>query len=150
MAESSDLSEWPRSIADAAVLTARKISSTATGGIGRHVGQFSEQFNKCGRGGIGRHVGFRFQWATVQVQVLSPVPKKKGDQTVSFFLWFKERRDLNNLNATVRWTVAGEGWTEPNNYFASCKMQTGLVARTKRQSPYGDCRFFVTHRQLSA
>ncbi len=32
------------------------------------------EFNKCGRGGIGRHVGFRFQWISVQVQVLSPVP----------------------------------------------------------------------------
>ena len=30
----------------------------------------------CGRGGIGRHVGFRFQWISVQVQVLSPVPEK--------------------------------------------------------------------------
>ena len=86
MAESSDLSEWPRSIADAAVLTAREISGTATGGIGRHVGQFSEQFNKCGRGGIGRHVGFRFQWATVQVQVLSPVPKGSHHMVAAAFL----------------------------------------------------------------
>ena len=28
-----------------------------------------------GYGGIGRRAGFRFQWATVQVQVLLPVPK---------------------------------------------------------------------------
>ena len=28
-----------------------------------------------GYGGIGRHAGFRFQWATVQVQVLLPAPK---------------------------------------------------------------------------
>ena len=27
-----------------------------------------------GYGGIGRHAGFRFQWATVQVQVLLPAP----------------------------------------------------------------------------
>ena len=29
-----------------------------------------------GYGGIGRHAGFRFQWATVQVQVLLPAPEK--------------------------------------------------------------------------
>ena len=29
-----------------------------------------------GYGGIGRHAGFRFQWATVQVQVLLPAPKQ--------------------------------------------------------------------------
>ena len=31
----------------------------------------------CGRGETGRHVGFRFQCESVQVQVLSPVPKRK-------------------------------------------------------------------------
>ena len=66
MAESSDLSEWQRSADDAAAPTARKMPGTATG---RH-----NQI--CGRGGIGRHVGFRFQWISVQVQVLSPVPKE--------------------------------------------------------------------------
>ena len=30
----------------------------------------------CGHGGIGRRAGFRFQWATVQVQVLLPALKK--------------------------------------------------------------------------
>ena len=29
----------------------------------------------CGYGGIGRHAGFRFLWATVQVQALLPAPK---------------------------------------------------------------------------
>jgi len=39
----SDPSEWPRSIADADALAARKISGTATGGIGRHaVGSFGK------------------------------------------------------------------------------------------------------------
>jgi len=28
-----------------------------------------------------------------------------------------EMGDLNNLNATVRWTVAAEGLTEANDYF---------------------------------
>ena len=28
----------------------------------------------CGCGGIGRRAGFRFQWATVQVRVLSSAP----------------------------------------------------------------------------
>lgn len=32
----------------------------------------------CGRGGIGRRSGFRFRRETVQVQVLSPVPKHGG------------------------------------------------------------------------
>ena len=31
-----------------------------------------------GYGGIGRHAGFRFQWATVQVQVLLPAPRQKN------------------------------------------------------------------------
>ena len=30
----------------------------------------------CGYGGIGRHDGFRFHWATVQVQVLLPAPNQ--------------------------------------------------------------------------
>ena len=34
---------------------------------------------------------------------------------VVFLLAKKERRDLNRLDATVRWTVAGEGLTEPNH-----------------------------------
>lgn len=42
-------------------------------------------FGKCdiiamfisGYGGIGRRVGFRFRWATVQVQLLLPVPNEK-------------------------------------------------------------------------
>ena len=34
----------------------------------------------CGYGGIGRHAGFRFQWATVQVQVLLPAPKRRESE----------------------------------------------------------------------
>ena len=32
--------------------------------------------------------------------------------------------DSNRLNATVRWTVAGDGLTEPNNYLRKAQMQT--------------------------
>jgi len=39
------------------------------------------------------------------------------------------RQDLNNVNATVRWTVAADGSTEANLYFLSTgkKMQTNLA-----------------------
>ena len=77
----SDLSEWPRSADEEAAVSATKMPGTATG---RH-----NQI--CGRGEIGRHVGFRFQWISVQVQVLSPVPKigdprqRVADFTYSLF-----------------------------------------------------------------
>ena len=33
------------------------------------------KIQSCGYGGIGRRAGFRFQWATVQVQILLPAPR---------------------------------------------------------------------------
>ena len=69
---------------------------------------------KCGRGGIGRHVGFRFQWATVQVQVLLPVPKNKREHTLPLILCKKQ--GMNNLNA-ARMRAAREGSTERILYF---------------------------------
>ena len=42
-----------------------------------------------GYGGIGRHARFRFWWATVQVQVLSPVPVVESlDAQVVFGLFY--------------------------------------------------------------
>ena len=35
------------------------------------------QYNLCGYGGIGRRAGFRFQWETVQVQILLSAGKEK-------------------------------------------------------------------------
>ena len=35
-----------------------------------------DKFNICGYGGIGRRAGFRFRWATVQVQILLSAPEK--------------------------------------------------------------------------
>ena len=48
-----------------------------------------------GYGGIGRHAGFRFQWATVQVQVLLPAPASEGLRSAcpaaeSFFFFSPE------------------------------------------------------------
>ena len=53
-------------------------------GVGSDGSAAGEQLNKCGRGGIGRHVGFRFQWISVQVQVLSHVPKGNAPQRGAF------------------------------------------------------------------
>ena len=41
--------------------------------------------NTSGCGGIGRRAGFRFQWATVQVQVLLPVPKFQEPRVLGIF-----------------------------------------------------------------
>ena len=46
---------------------------------------------------------------------------------------FYARKGLEQLNATVRWTVAGDGSTEANLYFLSHlrkKMQTSPFRRT--------------------
>ena len=94
----SDLSEWPRSIKSRISASPKILSGTATGGIGRHSLPIGNQFNKCGRGGIGRHVGFRFQWATVQVQVLSPVPNKKERLSLSFLFFNLSFEKGNGLN----------------------------------------------------
>ena len=40
----------------------------------------------CRRGGTGRRAGFRFQWETVQVQFLSPVPEERHPLDVFFQL----------------------------------------------------------------
>ena len=61
----------------------------------------------CGRGGIGRHVGFRFQWATVQVQVLSPVPNRTQRNNASsrpVFLSGKTKTEPGG-----GWTIAAGG-----------------------------------------
>ncbi len=47
----------------------------------------------CGYGGIGRRAGFRFLWATVQVQLLLSAPIKKEDSylAVLFLNWYEFR-----------------------------------------------------------
>ena len=35
-------------------------------------------YKECGYGGIGRRAGFRFLWATVQVQLLLSAPKRRA------------------------------------------------------------------------
>ena len=40
----------------------------------------------CGYGGTGRRAGFRFQWATMQVQVLLSAPKRRLQKQSSFFV----------------------------------------------------------------
>jgi len=53
--------------------------------------------------------------------------------------------DLKDQIATVRWTVAGEGSTEPNLYFHShwgMKMQTNLASSSKKQSTHSGRLFF--------
>ena len=42
-------------------------------------------------------------------------------------------RDSNNLNATVRGTVAGEGLTEPNIYLRKAQMQTNPDTLVQRK-----------------
>ena len=44
-------------------------------------------------------------------------PTKKRRHPFGCLLFLLGRRDLNNLNATVRWTVAAVGWTTANLYF---------------------------------
>ena len=78
VADEAEQKRVPRSAAEEGAPTPTKMPGTANGGIGRPVvgiiKKSNDKFIKCGRGGIGRHVGFRFQWISVQVQVLSPVP----------------------------------------------------------------------------
>ena len=49
----------------------------------------------CGRGGIGRHAGFRFQWETMQVRVLSPAPRRKKAAPFRFRGFLTEPRKLH-------------------------------------------------------
>ena len=46
----------------------------------------------------------------------SPVIRTKKERVAKLLslFWSEERRDLNRLNATVRWTVAADGSTEAN------------------------------------
>jgi len=53
---------------------------------------------------------------------------------MSFLFGKPVRADLKDQIATVRWTVAGEGWTEPNFNFANGKMQTNLGGTSKKKS----------------
>ena len=46
-----------------------------------------------GYGGIGRHAGFRFQWATVQVQVLLPAPPRQKNSAPFRFRGLRKRRE---------------------------------------------------------
>ena len=46
----------------------------------------------CGYGGIGRHDGFRFHWATVQVQVLLPAPRRSKLCIACSDLFYKSER----------------------------------------------------------
>ena len=54
-----------------------------------------------------------------------------------FDIWHRAT-DLNDVNATVRWTVAADGSTEANNYFhpLRVKMQTNLA---------GTCTLLMLH-----
>ena len=46
-----------------------------------------------GYGGIGRHAGFRFQWATVQVQVLLPAPPRQKNAAPFRFRGLRKCRE---------------------------------------------------------
>ena len=43
---------------------------------------------ECGYGGIGRRAGFRFLWATVQVQLLLSAPIERGKVFLASFYWY--------------------------------------------------------------
>jgi len=50
---------------------------------------------------------------------------------------------FERTNATVRWTVAGEGLTEPNHYLRTAQMQTNPDTPTKSEDcPLGRSSFF--------
>ena len=53
-------------------------------------GAGSRAVNKtlCGYGGIGRRAGFRFLWATVQVQLLLSAPIERGKVFLASFYWY--------------------------------------------------------------
>jgi len=58
---------------------------------------------------------------------------------------FTQRR-FEESNATVQWTVAGDGLTEPNLYFAIGKMQTNLLKSTNTKN---NLLLFLSLRQKS-
>ena len=58
--------------------------------------------------------------------------KKRMPFGILFFLLLIG--DSNNLNAIVRWTIAGDGSTEPNIYLRNTQMQTSPISRTKKEA----------------
>ena len=52
-----------------------------------------------GYGGIGRRAGFRFQWATVQVQVLLPAPRQKNSAPFRFRGLRKRRENCTSAES---------------------------------------------------
>ena len=46
-------------------------------------------YKECGYGGIGRRAGFRFLWATVQVQLLLSAPNTKGTLQGALCVWYE-------------------------------------------------------------
>ena len=65
----------------------------------------------------------------------SPKKERHPSGCLSFFI---VSRESNHLNATVRWTVAGDGWTEPNLYFCLWqKCKSSPFSPTKRRQAIG-------------
>ena len=71
-----------------------------------------------GYGVIGRRVGFRFGWATVQVQVLLPVPSKTRD------LFIKSRVFESKPTGTEAWYVI-------SRFAAVCHHTAGVYVITR-------------------
>jgi len=46
-----------------------------------------------------------------------PFANNKREALPPFYYWYDEKKGLEESNATVRWTVAGDGLTEPNLNF---------------------------------
>ena len=78
-----------------------------------------------GYGGIGRHARFRFWWATVQVQVLLPAPKKKHWQSQCFFFGFRR------LWAAPPGSFYLLGRSESARHQDFCRRQKCLARRTR-------------------
>ena len=89
----------------------------------------------------------RFQWATVQVQVLSPVPTAKGRQKPLFCCWLR-KKDLNpsKCNAGERCRHRLDGG-EPLFSATGRKCRSSPVARTTKETSfvYQDKRGFFMH-----
>ena len=69
-----------------------------------------------GYGGIGRHAGFRFQWATVQVQVLLPAPTALRVRVLrKKWMMSSEERKAIILTAVLYDSLFTELWIAENN-----------------------------------
>ena len=66
----------------------------------------------------------------------TPVPcsKKKAAYKGGFSFWGNTGGSRTHLNAT-RTSVAGEGWTEPHNYFRKAKMQIDSRTLLQKKRP---------------